>query len=132
MCCSYISLICCLLISSLQGLKLQGCLNSTTCLSKTPKVTTVLRGTSASIYLDNAAYRGFIYRKFNISPVDMESAAMALICLQQRLPFITIRALSNLAGGGSAQSNEASTFASLAANNSVTIVVEFINNLIIR
>ncbi|KAG5522029.1 hypothetical protein RHGRI_034291 [Rhododendron griersonianum] len=83
MCCSYISLICCLLISSLQGLKLQGCLNSTTCLSKKPKVTTVLRGTSASIYLDNAAYRGFIYRKFNISPVDMESAAVALICLQQ-------------------------------------------------
>ncbi|XP_058224999.1 uncharacterized protein LOC131334139 isoform X2 [Rhododendron vialii] len=116
----------------LQGLKLQGCLNSTTCLSKTPKVTTVLRGTSASIYLDNAAYRGFIYRKFNISPVDMESAAVALICLQQRLPFITIRALSDLAGGGSAQSNEASTFTSLAANNSVTVVVEFINNLIIR
>lgn len=62
----------------------------------------------------------------------MESAAVALICLQQRLPFITIRALSDLAGGGSAQSNEASTFTSLAANanNSVTVVVEFINNLI--
>ncbi|KAA8525275.1 hypothetical protein F0562_007130 [Nyssa sinensis] len=35
------------------------------------------------------------------------------------------RALSDLAGGGSAQSNEASTFTSLAANNSVTVVVEF-------
>lgn len=32
----------------------------------------------------------------------MESAAVALICRQQRLPFITIRALSDLAGGGSA------------------------------
>ncbi|XP_028095319.1 uncharacterized protein LOC114295290 [Camellia sinensis] len=117
------------LSKNLESLELEGCLNSTTCLSETPKVTRVLRGTSASIYLDNAAYRNFLYRKFNMSPVDMESAAVALICLQQRIPFITIRALSDLAGGGSAQSNEAATFISLAANNSVTVVVEFIKNL---
>ncbi|XP_059658008.1 uncharacterized protein LOC132304373 [Cornus florida] len=114
---------------TLEGLELEGCINSTTCLSETPKVTTVQSGTSASIYLDNAAYRGFIYDKFNVSPVDMESAAVALICLQQRVPFITFRALSDLAGGGSDQSNEAATFASLAANNSVKVVVEFIKNL---
>ncbi|CAL5355432.1 unnamed protein product [Camellia sinensis] len=117
------------LSKNLESLELEGCLNSTTCLSETPKVTRVLRGTSASIYLDNAAYRNFLYRKFNVSPVDMESAAVALICFQQRITFITIRALSDLAGGGSAQSNEAATFISLAANNSVTVVVEFIKNL---
>jgi nucleoside phosphorylase len=92
-------------------------------------VTTVQRGTSANIYLDNAAYRSFIYNKFNVSPVDMESAAVALICLEQRTPFIAIRALSDLAGGGSADSNEADTFTSLAANNSVTVVLEFIKQL---
>ncbi|GMP94865.1 hypothetical protein CsSME_00044145 [Camellia sinensis var. sinensis] len=118
------------LSKNLESLELEGCINSTTCLSETPKVTRVLRGTSASIYLDNAAYRNFIYGKFSVSPVDMESAAVALICLQQRIPFITIRALSDLAGGGSAQSNEAATFISLAANNSVTVVVEFIKNLL--
>ncbi|GMP94861.1 hypothetical protein CsSME_00044142 [Camellia sinensis var. sinensis] len=117
------------LSKNLESLELEGCLNSTTCLSETPNVTRVLRGTSASIYLDNAAYRNFLYRKFNVSPVDMESAAVALICFQQRITFITIRALSDLAGGGSAQSNEAATFISLAANNSVTVVVEFIKNL---
>lgn len=90
---------------------------------------TVLRGTSADIYLDNAAYRSFIYDKFNVTPVDMETASVALICLQQRVPFIAFRALSDLAGGGSAESNEASTFASLAADNSVTVVVEFIKEL---
>ncbi|CAL5431676.1 unnamed protein product [Camellia sinensis] len=115
------------LSKNLESLELEGCLNSTTCLSETPKVTRVLRGTSATIYLDNAAYRNFLYRKFNVSPVDMESAAVALICFQQRITFITIRALSDLAGG--AQSNEAATFISLAANNSVTVVVEFIKNL---
>ncbi|KAA8521812.1 hypothetical protein F0562_012485 [Nyssa sinensis] len=113
----------------LESLKLEGCINSTTCLSTTPKVATVLRGASASIYLDNAAYRNFIYEKFKVSPVEMESAAVALICLQQRIPFIIFRALSDLAGGGSAESNEAATFTSLAAMNSVTVVVEFIKHL---
>ncbi|XP_061367404.1 uncharacterized protein LOC133310488 [Gastrolobium bilobum] len=110
----------------LEGLKLEKCLNSTTCLSTTPKVSLVERGTSASIYLDNAAYRTFIYNKFHVSPVDMESASVALICLQQRVPFIAIRALSDLAGGGSADSNEADTFAPLAATNSVKVVIEFV------
>ncbi|CAN6721393.1 unnamed protein product [Malus baccata var. baccata] len=106
-----------------EDLKLEGCLISTTCLSHAPKVARVERGTSASIYLDNAAYRDFIYNEFNVSPVDMETASVALICLQQ------IRALSDLAGGGSADSNEANTFITLAANNSVTAVLEFIKQL---
>ncbi|KAL3819013.1 hypothetical protein ACJIZ3_004918 [Penstemon smallii] len=113
----------------LQDLKLENCINSTTCLSNPPKVTRTSRGTSASIFLDNAAYRDFLYKKFKVSPVDMESAAVALICFQQRVPFITFRALSDLAGGGSSGSNEADIFAPLAANNSVTVVVEFIKLL---
>ncbi|KAH0989821.1 hypothetical protein GBA52_001304 [Prunus armeniaca] len=114
---------------TVNDVKLEGCLNSTTCLSNIPKVARVQRGASASIYLDNAAYRGFLYNKFNISPLDMETASVALICLQQRVPFIAIRALSDLAGGGSADSNEADTFSPLAAKNAVTVVVEFIKQL---
>ncbi|KAF3446423.1 hypothetical protein FNV43_RR11602 [Rhamnella rubrinervis] len=114
---------------TLEGLELKGCINSTTCLTTTPKVVRVERGTSASIYLDNAAYRGFIYDKFSVSPVDMESAAVALVSLQQRVPFIIIRALSDLAGGGSAESNEADIFINLAADNSVTAVLEFVKLL---
>ncbi|OMO91059.1 hypothetical protein COLO4_18669 [Corchorus olitorius] len=114
------------LSKSLENMELERCVNATKCLPETPKVYNVERGTSASIYLDNAAYRTFIYDKFNISPVDMESGAVALICLQQKVPFIIIRALSDLAGGGSAESNEADTFISLAAVNSIKVVVEFI------
>ncbi|KAF5823912.1 putative adenosylhomocysteine nucleosidase [Helianthus annuus] len=113
------------LAKTLESLELEGCLNETTCLSTPPKVTTVDKGTSASIYLDNAAYRTFIFDKFNVSPVEMESAAVALISYQQRVPFIVIRALSDLAGGGE-HSNEADTFINLAANNSVKAAVEFI------
>ncbi|KAI5403295.1 hypothetical protein KIW84_050746 [Lathyrus oleraceus] len=54
---------------------------------------------------------------------------VALVCLQQRIPFIAIRALSDLAGGGTAESNEADTFVSLAATNSVAVVIEFVKLL---
>lgn len=59
----------------------------------------------------------------------MESAAVALVSFQQRVPFIIIRALSDLAGGGSADSNEADIFIDLASDNSVTAVLEFIKHL---
>ncbi|GKD69501.1 reverse transcriptase domain-containing protein [Tanacetum coccineum] len=54
----------------------------------------------------------------------MESAGVALICYQQKVPFITFRALSDLAGGGSASSNEANTFSGLSAENSVIVIVD--------
>ena len=38
------------------------------------------------------------------------SAFVALICLQQRKPFIVIRALLDLAGGDSGDSNEVDTY----------------------
>uniref|UniRef100_A0A3Q7HR58 Nucleoside phosphorylase domain-containing protein n=1 Tax=Solanum lycopersicum TaxID=4081 RepID=A0A3Q7HR58_SOLLC len=59
----------------------------------------------------------------------MESAAVALICYQQKVPYIVIRALSDMAGGGTSESNEASTFITLAATNSVEVTVQFINQL---
>lgn len=108
-----------------QGIKLEGCINST-CLPRKPIATRVKRGISANVFLDNRAYREFLNSKFNATAVDMESAAVALICLQQKIPFIAIRALSDLAGGGSSTSNEAAVFASLASQNAVTVVLKFI------
>ncbi|CAN6441613.1 unnamed protein product [Victoria cruziana] len=113
----------------LEGLKFERCINSTSCLPRAPVAVRVSRGVSANVFLDNAAYRAFIYKKFNVTSVDMESAAVALICLQQRTPFIVIRSLSDLAGGGSALSNEAGTYVNLAAQNAVLTTVEFIKLL---
>ena len=109
-------------------MRLENCINSTTCLSTTPKLQFVSRGASASIYLDNAAYRSFIRDKFTVTPVDMESASVALICRQQGVPFIVFRALSGLAGDADS-TNEAKTFASLIIQNAVTVVVEFVKLL---
>lgn len=109
----------------LESLKLGSCVN-TTCLPRTPIAVRVKRGASANVFVDNSAYRSFLNTKFNVTPIDMESAAVALICLQQKTPFIAIRSLSDLAGGGSALSNEAGIFSSLAAQNAVDAVVRFI------
>jgi len=114
---------------SLESLELEGCVNSTTCLSNTPKAVRVERGSSANVFVDNAAYRNFIYAKFNISPIDMESAAVGLVCLAEGLPFISIRSLSDLAGGGTSESNQAAVFSGLASQNAVTAVIEFIRAL---
>lgn len=111
-----------------QDLKLGSCVN-TTCLPRTPVVMRVKRGISANVFVDNSAYRSFLNTKFNATPIDMESAAIALVCLQQKTRFIAIRSLSDLAGGGSALSNEANIFSSLAAQNAVDAVVRFISLL---
>lgn len=107
-------------------MKLEKCVNETTCLPRDPVVQIVQRGVSANVLVDNGAYRGFLYSKFNITPIDMETAAVALVSLQQNKPFIAFRSLSDLAGGGSSMSNEAATFGSLAAQNSADVAVEFI------
>ncbi|XP_004299992.1 PREDICTED: bark storage protein A [Fragaria vesca subsp. vesca] len=116
------------LAQQLLDLKLESCVN-TTCLPRTPIIMRVERGISANVFVDNRAYRQFLNTKFNATAIDMESAAVALVCKQQKKPFIVIRALSDLAGGGSSVSNEASTFASLAAQNAVTVVLKFISLL---
>ncbi|KAH0935751.1 hypothetical protein HID58_012868, partial [Brassica napus] len=116
------------LARQLEDTKLPQCVN-TTCLPRPPKVTIVDRGVSASVFVDNAAYRTFLRSKFNATAVEMESAAVALICHQQSIPFVVIRALSDLAGGGSDMSNEADIFGSLAAQNSVDVLVKFVSLL---
>ena len=110
----------------MQGMKLEKCINATTCVPRAPKVARVERGVSANVFVDNGAYRNFLSTKFNVTPIDMESAAVALICYQQKIPFIAIRSLSDLAGGGSAISNEASTFAPLAAQNAVAALIKLV------
>ncbi|WOL12427.1 bark storage protein A [Canna indica] len=117
------------LSQKLEGMELPQCINKTTCLSRRPKVVRVEKGCSANTFVDNAAYRQFLRSKFDVTPLDMESAAVALVCLQQQVPFIAFRALSDLAGGGSSESNEAAVFGSLAAGNAVSVAVQFISML---
>ncbi|XP_030448251.2 bark storage protein A-like [Syzygium oleosum] len=117
------------LSAKITDLKLGACVNSSTCLPRSPRVVRVERGVTANVFVDNKAYREFLRSKFNATPIDMESAGVALVCHQLDMPFIAFRSLSDLAGGGSSLSNEASTFASLAAQNAVDAMIKFISLL---
>lgn len=113
------------LTKKLVNTRLGRCVNSTSCLPRRPMVVRVDRGISANVFVDNSAYRRFLNHEFNATPIDMETAAVALVCAQHKTPFIAFRSLSDLAGGGSSVSNEAQTFASLAAQNAVDTVIRF-------
>ncbi|GLU09895.1 hypothetical protein SLE2022_267300 [Rubroshorea leprosula] len=108
-----------------KDIQLGRCVN-TTCLPRSPVVARVESGISANVFVDNRAYREFLRSKFNATAIDMESAAVALVCHQQKIPFIAFRSLSDLAGGGSSVSNEADVFSSLAAQNAVDVLIGFI------
>ena len=101
----------------------------TTCLPREPIVVRVKKGVSANVFVDNKAYRDLLNLKFDATPTDMESAAVALVCFQHKIPFIAIRALSDSAGGGSALSNESSIYSSLASQNAFKVLVKFISLL---
>ncbi|GLJ12671.1 hypothetical protein SUGI_0195520 [Cryptomeria japonica] len=113
--------------SKLEGLKLEGCVNSTFCLPEPPKVVVGLNASSADIFVDNAAFRGFLFNHFQVASVDEESAAIAMICQSSNLPVIVFRGLSDLAGGD--KENVSSMFSSLAAKNALTAAIAFLSLL---
>jgi nucleoside phosphorylase len=114
------------LAKKLEGMELPACVNATTCLPRAPRVVRVTRGCSANVFVDNAAYRQFIRSKFGCTPVEMESAAVALVAHQLGVPFIVVRSLSDLAGGGSDLGNEAATFLGIASQNAVDVMLKFV------
>jgi hypothetical protein len=47
-----------------------------------------LRASTADIYLDNAAYRQFLFKEFNVSTVDEESSAIVMVSRNKKNRFI--------------------------------------------
>ncbi len=95
------------------------------CLSTQPQLVMGRRGVSGPVYVDNAAYREWLYQNFQADAVDMETAAVAQVAYMNQLPFLGFRSLSDLAGG-SAGSNEMLVFGNLAANNAAVVVTAFL------
>ncbi|XVE68714.1 hypothetical protein DITRI_Ditri09bG0091400 [Diplodiscus trichospermus] len=116
------------LASSLKGLKLEQCVNSSLCLPQKPKLVVGLSASTANVFVDNAAYRDFLFQKFEVSSADMESAAVAMTSLSNGCPVIVIRGLSDLAGKQQGE-NAVKKFGSLAALNTAKAVLGFIDSL---
>ncbi|KAH7537019.1 hypothetical protein FEM48_Zijuj03G0047900 [Ziziphus jujuba var. spinosa] len=112
--------------TKLERMELEQCINKSLCLPKKPKLVVGLRGTTANIFVDNAAYRDFLFHSFHVASTDMESAAVTSV--SNGIPVIVIRGLSDKAGGQSGQ-NAIKTFGPLAARNAAKAVLQFLKQL---
>ncbi len=108
--------------------RLARCTAAGQCLAHEPKIVTGGNGVSGPTFVDNAAYREWAWTTFTADALDMETAAVALVAWQNRVPYIAFRSLSDLAGGGTG-GNEVRTFGSLAADNSAAVVIAYLNAL---
>lgn len=107
--------------------ELKRCPKLGSCLQELPKIVTGGKGASGSSFVDNADYREWMWKTFQVDAVDMETAAVAHVAYTNGIPFLAFRSLSDLAGGGPGE-NEMVTFLQLAADNSSAALLAFLQN----
>jgi adenosylhomocysteine nucleosidase len=107
------------------SVRLTRCTAAGACLTHEPRIVIGGNGVSGSTFVDNAAYREWTWTTFKADALDMETAAVAVVAYQNRVPYIAFRSLSDLAGGGPG-TNEMLAFGRLAADNSAAVVVAFL------
>ena len=97
------------------------CTADGTCLRSDPRVVVGGPGVSGSAFIDNAEFREYAFDTFGARVLDMESAAVAHVAYANGIPFLAIRSLSDLAGGGAGE-NQMEAFLGLAAGNATAVV----------
>ena len=100
---------------------LDRCTPDNTCLERAPRIVIGGAGVSGGAFVDNAAFRAYTFETFGARVLDMESAAVAHVAWANRVPFVAVRSLSDLAGG-SEQGNQLEVFFRLAAGNAAAVV----------
>lgn len=111
-----------------ETIDLADCTSDGDCLTEDPTLVLGGNGVSGGAFVDNAEFRAYAFETFEAKVLDMESAAVAHVAYANATPFIAIRSLSDLAGGGDG-ANEIGTFFGLAADNSATVVRSFLRAL---
>jgi len=104
---------------------LKSCTQKDKCLEEKPRILVGGRGVSGQAFVDNKAFRDYVWKTFHAQALDMESAAIAHVATMNGTPFIVFRSLSDLAGGGPGE-NEIGTFFQLASDNAASVVLSFL------
>jgi len=107
------------------AVQLKRCTADQSCLHDAPRLVVGGNGVSGQAFVDNAAFRQYVFETFKAQVLDMESAAVATAAYANGVPFIAFRSLSDLAGGDPGM-NQAMTFFQLASDNSAAVVRAFI------
>ncbi len=101
------------------------------CLDRPPRVVVGGSGVSGGAFVDNAAFRTWVYETFSAQLLDMESAAVAHVAYANDVPFVAVRSLADLAGGGEGV-NQMETFLDLAAGNAASVVKAMLREMPVR
>jgi adenosylhomocysteine nucleosidase len=107
------------------SVSLRRCAAPDSCLSHAPRLVVGGSGVSGPTFVDNAAYREWTWQTFQADALDMETAAVAIVAHQNRIPYIAFRSLSDLAGGGPGR-NESRVFGRVASDNAAAVVMAFL------
>jgi adenosylhomocysteine nucleosidase len=107
------------------AVQLKRCAADQACLHDTPRLVVGGNGVSGQAFVDNAAFRQYVFETFKAQVLDMESAAVATVAYANGVPFIAFRSLSDLAGGNETP-NEMKVFFQLASDNSAAVVQRFL------
>ena len=108
--------------------ELDHCTADDTCLRHTPRIVVGGAGVSGGAFVDNTAFRAHTFDTFGTRVLDMESAAVAHVAYVNDVPFIAVRSLSDLAGGGEGE-NQMEVFLGLAAGNAAAVVRALLRSL---
>ena len=111
-----------------EDVTLSGCRTEDSCLPRPPRIVIGGPGVSGSAFVDNAAFRDYVFETFGARVLDMESAPVAHVAYANDVPFIAVRSLADLAGG-SAGPNQMEIFLDLAARNAAAIVTAMLRTL---
>ena len=95
------------------------------CLATKPKLVIGGNGVSGQAFMDNKAYREYVFKNYQANTLDMETAAVGMVAYSNGVPYIAFRSLSDLAGGGE-EENEMGTFMGIAADNSAKVMLAFL------
>ena len=109
-------------------IELEHCTADGNCLRHTPRTVVGGAGVSGGAFVDNAAFREHTFDTFGARVLDMESAAVAHVAYANGVPFIAVRSLSDLAGGGEGE-NQMEVFLGLAAGNAAAVVKALLRSL---
>lgn len=98
---------------------------------RTPQLIIGGVGVSGNQFIDNKEHRAWLSAEFSALLTDMESAAVAQVCTVNGLPFLIFRSASDLAGGSgsSTADTEIKEFFTVAAKNSATVLLAFLELL---
>ena len=98
------------------------------CLDRPPHIVVGGSGVSGGAFVDNAAFRTWVFETFGARVLDMESAAVAHVAYANDVPFVAVRSLADLAGGGEG-ANRMEIFLDLAAGNAAAVVKAMLSEM---